>query len=86
MELQLFSYSLSGQRFPGLLRFNLPKMIRQQYQQWNRNCHSSLQRLHKGRKTARRVGIVIRARALVDDNPCVVASRNQPPGYSARCA
>jgi putative transposase len=32
MESRLFQYSLGEQQFPGLFHFNLPQMIRQQYQ------------------------------------------------------
>jgi hypothetical protein len=37
MESWIFQYSLGEQQLPGLFRFNLPQMIRQQYQYWRVN-------------------------------------------------
>jgi hypothetical protein len=41
MEAWLFQYSLGERQFTGLFRFNLPKMIRQQYHYPDSNIQES---------------------------------------------
>ena len=52
MESWLFQYSLGGQQFPGLFRFNLPQMIRQQYQRLSGPAEQVSQIMPAGPSTA----------------------------------